>query len=203
MSFSKSARKRETLERWGSSYEAQDIQDALNKASTRASLYELRMKGLERDLAENLSNFRAVDSLLQETFTGLNRNARRADRALNMHVPHINNALDESRDQLTYLAETLPTIRTEVSNIRLVYDSGRQKAQKLVADLEWLDTDFYERWRAIIFTSSSPVSWRWKALMRLLFTVSFIVFAYMSWIALRGAYRAHRQRLVWGERLMS
>jgi hypothetical protein len=44
-----------------------------------------------------------------------------------MHVPHINNALDESRDQLTYLAETLPTVRTEVSDIRLVYDSGRQK----------------------------------------------------------------------------
>ena len=77
------------------------------------------------------------------------------------------------------------------------------QAQKLVADLEWLDTDFYERWRAIIFTSSSPVSWRWKALMRLLFAVSFMVFAYMSWIALGGAYRAHRQRLVWGERLMS
>jgi hypothetical protein len=77
------------------------------------------------------------------------------------------------------------------------------QAQKLVADLEWLDTDFYDRWRAIIFTSSSPVSWRWKALMRLLFAVSFMVFAYMSWIAIGGAYRAHRQRLVWGERLMS
>jgi len=202
MSFGKSSRKQESLglERRGSLL---DLEDALNKASARASLYELEMKGLETNLAENLSNFRAVDSLLQETFTGLHRNADRADRALNSHVPHINSALDNSREELTDLAETLPIIRTEVSDIRQVYDSGRQKAQKLVADLEWLDTDFYERWRAIIFTSSSPVSWRWKALMRLLFAVSFMVFAYMSWIALRGAYRAHRQRLVWGERLLS
>jgi len=200
MSFSKSSWKQESLDQRRSS---QDLGDALNKASTRASLYELKLKGLETDLAESLSNFRAVDSLLQETLTGLQRHARRADHALNLTVPYINNALDQSRDELTHLAETLPAIRTEVSDIRTVYDTGRQKAQKLVADLEWLDTDFYERWRAIIFTSSSPVSWRWKAIMRLLFAVSFIVFAYMSWIALRGAYRAHRQRLVWGERLMS
>ena len=100
-----------------------------------------------------------------------------------------------------------------------MYDSGRNKvrfhrsnlpcsltplqAQNLVADLSWLDTDFYERWRRIIFTSSSPVSWRWKALMRITFTVSFVVVAYLTWIALGGVYRAHRQRLVWGERLMS
>jgi len=200
MSFSKSSRYQEGLERRGSS---QDLGDALNKASTRASRYELQMKGLETNLAENLSNFRAVDSLLQETFTGLHRNARRAERAQSSHVPRINEELDESRDELTDLAETLPAIRTDVSDIRLVYDSGRRKAQKLVADLEWLDTDFYERWRVIIFTSSSPVSWRWKALMRLIFAVSFLVFAYTSWIALGGAYRAHRQRLVWGERLMS
>jgi len=200
MSFSTSSRNHESLERRRSS---QDLADTLKKASTRASRYELQMKGLEANLAESLSNFRAVDSLLQETFTVLNQNASRADDALNSTVPHIYNELDKSGDELTALAESLPTIRTDVSDIRSVYDSGRQKAQKLVADLEWLDTDFYERWRAIIFTSSSPVSWRWKALMRLLFAVSFIVFAYMSWIAVGGAYRAHQQRLVWGERLMS
>ncbi|KAI0311750.1 hypothetical protein OF83DRAFT_1068287, partial [Amylostereum chailletii] len=70
-------------------------------------------------------------------------------------------------------------------------------------DLEWLNTDFYERWRTIIFTRHSPVSWRWKVLMRLLFAIVFAVTAWVSWIALLGAYRAHRQRLVWGERLMS
>lgn len=150
----------------------------------------------------------------------LQRNARRADRALNSHVPHINSELEKTAKELTELGETLPTIRREVSDIKLVYDSGRKKvpsiptsflrtslhplqAQQLVQDLLWLDTDFYERWRTIIFTSSSPVSWRWKALMRLLFAISFIVLTYMSWLALGGVYRAHRQRLVWGERLMS
>jgi len=182
---------------------SQDLEEALHNASTRTSEYELQMKGLEAKLAENLSNFRAVDSLLQETFTSLHRNTRRAEHALNVNIPHINRELDETKLELTALAEKLPIIRAEVSDIRLVYDSGRRKAQQLVSDLEWLDTDFYERWRTIIFTSSSPVSWRWKALMRLLFAVSFITFTYMSYIALRGAYRAHRQRLVWGERLMS
>jgi len=84
-----------------------------------------------------------------------------------------------------------------------VYDSGRRKAQSLVSDLVWLNTDFYERWRVIIFTSSSPVSWRWKALMRVFFAVSFVACAVLALIAVRGGYRAHKQRLVWGERLMS
>lgn len=79
----------------------------------------------------------------------------------------------------------------------------RAQAEELVQDLLWLDTDFYERWRTIIFTSSSPVSWRWKVLMRLLFAVAFIVLVNMTWIAIGGVYRAHRERLVWGERLMS
>jgi predicted nucleic acid-binding Zn-ribbon protein len=59
--------------------------------------------------------------------SALKRNAKRADRALNSHVPRINDELDESRDELTDLAKTLPAIRTEVSAIRLVYDSGRKK----------------------------------------------------------------------------
>lgn len=138
---------------------------------------------------------------------------------MNTHIPQINGELDKSKEKLTELAERLPTIRTVVSDIRTVYDSGRNKvhsrrsyltrslthykAQNLVADLSWLDTDFYERWRRIIFTSSSPVSWRWKAIMRITFAVSFVVVAYLTWIALGGVYRAHRQRLVWGERLMS
>jgi hypothetical protein len=77
------------------------------------------------------------------------------------------------------------------------------QAQALVEDLVWLNTEFYERWRSIIFTSSSPVSWRWKAVMRTLFVISFILCSWLSWIALSGAYRAHRHRLVWGEKLMS
>ena len=76
------------------------------------------------------------------------------------------------------------------------------QAKDLVHDLEWLNTDFYERWRTAIFTADSPVSWRWKAGMRLIFAICFAVAAWLAWIALRGAYRAHRQRLVWGERLM-
>lgn len=77
------------------------------------------------------------------------------------------------------------------------------QAQILVSDLTWLNTEFYERWRRIIFTSTSPVSWRWKVYMRLLFIISFLVCARLFWIALIGAYRAHRHRLVWGEKLMS
>jgi hypothetical protein len=59
----------------------------------------------------------------------LKRNAKRADRALNYHVPRINEELDESREKLLDLSETLPTIRADVSDIRLVYDSGRQKVR--------------------------------------------------------------------------
>ncbi|KAF8239398.1 hypothetical protein L208DRAFT_1420795 [Tricholoma matsutake] len=179
------------------------LEAAVEKASQQGLQYERQMKDLESRLSENLSNFRAIDSILQESFTGIQRNARRAERALQTHVPHINSELDESMKILSDLAETLPTIQSQVADVRVVYDSGRDKAKSLVSDLRWLNTEFYERWRCIIFTSSSPVSWRWKASMRFLFALSLIVCSYLFWLLLSGAYRAHRHRLVWGERLMS
>jgi hypothetical protein len=46
---------------------------------------------------------------------------------MNYQVPHIQNELDQSLEALTDLSETLPTIQSQVTNIRKVYDSGRQK----------------------------------------------------------------------------
>lgn len=57
------------------------------------------------------------------------RNARRAERALQTHVPHINSELDESMKILSDLAETLPTIQSQVADVRVVYDSGRDKVR--------------------------------------------------------------------------
>ncbi|RDB20825.1 hypothetical protein Hypma_012019 [Hypsizygus marmoreus] len=179
------------------------LEAALSRASKKAMQYECQMKNLEVRLSESLSNFRAIDSLIQESYSGLQRNTRRAERALQTQVPHINGELDESLRVLSDLADTLPTVQSELADIRVVYDSGRQKAKTLVSELTWLDTEFYERWRCIIFTSTSPVSWRWKAFMRFLFTLSFIACTYLLWLLLSGAYRAHRHRLVWGERLIS
>ncbi|KAJ7066573.1 hypothetical protein C8F01DRAFT_1123730 [Mycena amicta] len=179
------------------------LEELLRKVTAQAAQYEHQMKDIESKLAESLSNFRAIDGLLQEALTGLRRNAQRADHALNKQVPHITDELDVSIDSLNQLALDLPTIHSQVADIRAVYDSGRKKAQNLVADLTWLNTEFYERWRLIIFTSSSPVSWRWKTGMRFCFAVSFVAFVWLSWIAIMGGYRAHRGGLVWGERLMS
>ncbi|KAF8159457.1 hypothetical protein B0H34DRAFT_703583 [Crassisporium funariophilum] len=179
------------------------IESALKNASKKNTEYEHKMKDLEARLTEGLSNFRAIDDQLQEVFTGLQRDAKRAERAVNYQVPQIRNELDDSMDALTELSETLPTIQSQVLDIRMVYDSGRDKAQALVSDLTWLNTEFYERWRTIIFTSGSPVSWRWKVYMRSVFVVSFVICSWLFWIAITGAYRAHRHRLVWGEKLMS
>ncbi|TFK39805.1 hypothetical protein BDQ12DRAFT_681254 [Crucibulum laeve] len=192
---------------WNADYPAHvstsRLEAVLKRASKQAVQYEYQMKDIESRLSENLSNFRAIDSLLQEAFTGLQRNSRRAERALQNQVPHITTELDESMEALTTLAETLPTIKTQVADIQVMYDSGRAKAQALVSDLTWLNTEFYERWRSIIFTSKSPISWRWKVFMRFLFAISFVLCASLCWVALSGAYRAHRHRLVWGEKLMS
>ncbi|KAJ6518860.1 hypothetical protein C8R45DRAFT_949548 [Mycena sanguinolenta] len=179
------------------------LEAALKKVSRQAAQYEHHMKDLESQLAESLSNFRAIDGLLQEAFAGLRRNAQRADQALSKQVSHITEELDSSMDSLTLLAEDLPTIQGQVADIRAAYDSGRNKAQSLLQDLTWLNTDFYERWRLIIFTSSSPVSWRWRALMRLFFAISFAIFVWLTWITVWGGYRAHRGGQIWGERLMS
>ncbi|KAG6854028.1 hypothetical protein C0991_011233 [Blastosporella zonata] len=179
------------------------LEAALNRASQKAMQYEYQMKELEVKLSESLSNFRAIDSLIQESHNGIQRNTRRAERACQTQVAHINGELDESLKVLTDLADTLPSIESQLAEVRVVYDSGREKAKLLVSDLLWLNTEFYERWRRIIFSKSSPVSWRWKAIMRVLFAFSFIIGAYLFWLLIMGAYRAHRHRLVWGEKLMS
>ncbi|KAJ7180715.1 hypothetical protein C8R46DRAFT_985743 [Mycena filopes] len=181
------------------------LEAALKKVSSQAAQYEHQMKDLDSKLAESLSNFRAIDSLLQEAFAGLRRNAQRADQALGKQVSYITQELDSSMQSLTQLAEDLPTIQTQVDDIRKVYDSGRRKVRYYFPTLsvKYSTTDFYERWRLIIFTSSTPVSWRWKALMRIFFAVSFVAFVWLTWITVWGGYRAHRGGMVWGERLMS
>jgi len=187
----------------GPSLSSNNIETALKNVYKKNLRYEHLMKDMESRLTEDLSNFRAIDSLISDVYSGLHRNHQRADNSLKQQVPQIKKELKDSMDTLEVLADTLPTTDTEVSDIREVYDSGRSKAQALVSDLTWLNTEFYERWRRIIFTSSSPVSWRWKIYLRTLFVVSFIICSWLSWIALSGAYRAHRHRLVWGEKLMS
>ncbi|KAJ3528648.1 hypothetical protein NMY22_g9328 [Coprinellus aureogranulatus] len=182
---------------------ATKLEYALRSASNQAAKYEGEMKDLESKLSRNLSNFRAIDSLLSEAFSGLQRNTKRADRAMNHQVPNIHNDLQESKEVLEDLAETLPIVQAQVHEINNMYESGRRKAQVLVKDLEWLNTDWYERWRLIIFTSSSPVSLQWKVIMRTLFVAMSILCCWFSWIALKGAYRAHSHRLVWGDKLMS
>jgi len=179
------------------------IETALKSVYKKNLRNEHLMKDLESRLTEDLSNFRAIDSLIKDVYISLQRNYQRADASLNQQVPQIKKELEMSMDTLTDLAENLPSTNAQVSDIRLIYDSGRAKAETLVSDLTWLNTEFYERWRTIIFTPSSPVSWRWKVYLRTLFVISFIICSWLFWIALTGAYRAHRHRLVWGEKLMS
>ncbi|KAJ3815274.1 hypothetical protein EV368DRAFT_29971 [Lentinula lateritia] len=179
------------------------LEAALKKMSKQATQYEYQMKELESQLSQNLSNFRAIDSLFKEASTGIKRNSKRADQSLHIQIPAIEASLDESVDTLSELTQTLPKIRTQVQDIRVVYDSGREKAQNLVLDLTWLDTSFHERWRRTIFTPTAPVSGRWKAFMRFFFAVSFFLCCMVVWVGLGGAYRAYRHKLVWGERLMS
>ncbi|KAH9839930.1 uncharacterized protein C8Q71DRAFT_468939 [Rhodofomes roseus] len=118
-------------------------------------------------------------------------------------MPHIEQSLSEDVDSLEYLDEHLPRIEGELGSITRVYDRGRDKAEQLITDLEWLSTPLTGRLRRTIFTASAPVRPRTKALLRSLFALAFCVGVWFTWITLEGAVRAHRQRLVWGERLLS
>jgi hypothetical protein len=73
----------------------------------------------------------------------------------------------------------------------------------MVKDMTWLTTSFYDRWRIIIFTFSAPVSARTKFLVRLLFLLCFIGCNYIVYISAMGAYKAHRHRFIWGDKIMS
>ncbi|KAG6332380.1 hypothetical protein ID866_6712 [Astraeus odoratus] len=175
---------------------------AINVAD-RAARHDAQLKELDTKLRENLSNFRAIEGSIKDTLAELKKTEQKAEHALDTDTPRLREELERSLVVLQDLSHTLPRIRSRVANIRSAYDSGRKKAQDLVNDLMWLNTDFHERWRRIIFTSSTPVSWRWKATMRLLFCLTLLVVLRITWLIISGVYRAHRQRLLWGERLMS
>ncbi|KAG0709370.1 hypothetical protein DFH29DRAFT_793378 [Suillus ampliporus] len=180
-----------------------NVEGVAKSTSKRMLQYESQMQEFSIKLTENLSNFRAMDSLMQDSLDKLKRDTQRTNHALEEHIPRIHEELHSSLVSLEELSRTLPEIRSHVANITRIYNSGREKAKNLVKDLNWLNTEWYERWRITIFTNHSPVSWWWKATMRVLFAVTFITFAWIAWVAIAGAYNAHRQRLVWGERLMS
>jgi len=169
-----------------------------------SATYEHELKDLEEKLLEGLSNCRALEGIIRDSFTSIKRKYRRAGHdTLRTSVPQIDDELAESLRVLAELETRLPAIRTQANQVQLVYDSGRRKAEALVQDLRWLNRSWYERWYEAIFTSRGPVSWRLRASMRILFAIAFMVVAWMFSVALLGATRAHRQRLVWGERLPS
>ncbi|KAL6298983.1 hypothetical protein BKA93DRAFT_743171 [Sparassis latifolia] len=184
-------------------WEPGSLDAALATVSRRALQYEHQIQDLEAKLTLDLSNFRAIENLLQEVFAGLQQTQRRADIALSSTVPHISHSLDEDLMALHELDSQLPVILQQVRHIKRVYDHGRAKAHDLINALEWMNTPISLRLRTIIFTPNAPVSTRWKALVRTAFAIVFLVCIWIAWITLRGAVRAHRQRLVWGERLMS
>ncbi|KAI6041288.1 hypothetical protein EDC04DRAFT_2566013 [Pisolithus marmoratus] len=179
------------------------LNEAARRVAVRAVQYDGHLKDLDTKLRESLSNLRAIEGSVKDTIIELHKTEQKADIVLETDVPKLRDELEKSLVMLQDLSYRLPRIRSRVANIQHAYDSGRMKAQQLVHDLLWLNTDFHERWRLIIFTSSAPVSWRWKLTMRLLFGVAVVTLLWMMWAAIGGAYRAHRQRLLWGERLMS
>ncbi|RDX48217.1 hypothetical protein K466DRAFT_532661 [Polyporus arcularius HHB13444] len=194
-----SLQEREETPRW----EPQHLCSALESAAKRASYYERTIKELDGKLALDLSNSRAIENLLHEVFTGIQQTRDRTEFSLKNTVPHVRDTLDEDLTVLIELEEQLPEVGSQIRDIRKVYDRGREKAQQLMTSLEWLNTPVSQRLRAIIFTPNAPVSKRWKALVRTIFALVLCACIWIAYITLRGAVRAHRQRLVWGERLMS
>ncbi|OBZ74146.1 hypothetical protein A0H81_05922 [Grifola frondosa] len=184
-------------------WEPHSLGAALESSSRRALQFEHKIKDLETKLSLDLSNSRAIETLLHEVFTGLQQTRERSNYALTDTVPSIAHSLNDDLIALHELEEQLPEVGGQIRDIRVAYDRGRDKARDLISSLEWLNTPASLRLRAIIFTPNAPVSRRWKAIVRTLFALTFLICAWIAWITLRGAVRAHRQRLVWGERLMS
>ncbi|KAK2463524.1 hypothetical protein APHAL10511_004275 [Amanita phalloides] len=178
------------------------LEAAVKQVSGRTQEFERQLRTVESQISTTLSNFRAIDSRMREAYSGIEQHNLRASRALEHQVSYIDEQLQESEKSLTQLKETLPAVDSQVTEIRAMYNSGREEAQELVENLTWLNTDFYERWRRIIFFDS-PVSWQWKFVMRAIFAVSFVTCMFLFCIAVAGAYRAHRHRLVWGDKLLS
>ncbi|KAF8892263.1 Vps5 C terminal like-domain-containing protein [Infundibulicybe gibba] len=103
------------------------VEAALRKFSKQAMNFEHKMKDLESLFATGLHDFRNINELMEAAALGVEADTKRAHRALHSQIPYINSELDGSMRELENLAETLPTIRSQVADIRKVYKSGRNK----------------------------------------------------------------------------
>ncbi len=77
------------------------------------------------------------------------------------------------------------------------------QAKELTADLEWRQSSITDKGRRILLTRTAPISAFEIAIIRTIVYISFLVFAWRFGVALEGAYRAYRHRLVWGDKLLS
>ncbi|KAI0272951.1 hypothetical protein BGY98DRAFT_146020 [Russula aff. rugulosa BPL654] len=95
----------------------------------KSAVYELELKDLEalanhqlitvqEKLLEGLSNCRALESVIRDSFTSIKRKYRRAGQeTLRTSVPQIDDELAESLRVLAELEARLPVIRTQAIKI--------------------------------------------------------------------------------------
>ncbi|KAF8634548.1 hypothetical protein AX17_004139 [Amanita inopinata Kibby_2008] len=105
------------------------LEAAVRQASKRTQEYEDQMRSVESDMSTTLSNFRAIDSMMREAYTGIEQHNLRANRALDIQVPYIDRELEESEKSLVELDVALPAVNSQVAEIRAMYDSGRKEVR--------------------------------------------------------------------------
>ncbi|KIJ55276.1 hypothetical protein M422DRAFT_23885 [Sphaerobolus stellatus SS14] len=172
-------------------FTATSLEVVMKEEVAHAAQYGERLATLERSLNERLKVARDRINIYSERKAHIQDHIRTAKKQDSINVPMILKAADKALETVHDVEWKLPTIRSQLLEIRKVYDLGRRRAQKLQAEMEWKAKTDFEQWRSTLLgkspLSAQQVKKEWARLFRRLFWISLgtVVFFYFFLTALR------------------
>ncbi|KAF8586041.1 hypothetical protein K439DRAFT_1632135 [Ramaria rubella] len=168
-------------------FSSMSLESFMKEEVAHAARYEQELTVLERNLCAGLKEAREKIALYNEKKALVQDHIELAKREAELNIPMIGRARDKTLETVHEVEWKLPGIRSQLMEIRKVYDLGRRRAQTLQAEMEWKAKTDFQQWRSTLLGKSplSPqqVKREWIKLSRRLFLValSLIFFLYFIW----------------------
>jgi len=159
------------------------LEDVMIEEVANAARYEAQLTNLERNLNARLKMAKEKIDMYNEKKALVQDHIRLAEREQTLDVPEILQATDKTTEVVHQVEWKLPTIRSQLMEVRNVYGLGKRRAHILQGEMEWkVKTDF-ERWRSTVLgkspLSAQQVKREWVRLLKRLSWIFVGVFIFL------------------------
>ncbi|KAF8508901.1 hypothetical protein JB92DRAFT_3120433 [Gautieria morchelliformis] len=168
------------------------LEVVMKEEVTQAARYEQQLTTLERNIASELRETREIIAAFKAKKALVHDHIRTSEQMEAVNVPGIGRESARTLEIVNDVEWKLPGIRSQLVEIRKVYDLGRRRAQRLQAEMEWKAKTDFQQWRSTLLgkspLSSQQVKREWlKLLWRFFFVMlALVALMYFVWTFRRG-----------------